>query len=300
MHDTILPTGRGPFSAAAEARTRLLELIPGTERRLELAGISTPVIEGGEGPPLVLLHGPGESLLKWLPVFPGLVRTHRVVAPDLPGHGASTFTGSLDVERTITWLGELVERTCPSPPALVGQVVGGAIAARFAAAHGDRVRALILADTLGLAPFQPAPEFGAALMAYVSHPDEATYDALWARCAYDLPRLRTRMGSSWDRLKTFALDRVRTGGVGEAQHALMEAFGMAPIPEAELAAIRVPTALIWGREDLATPLAVAEAASARYGWPLHVIDGAGDDPGMERPEAFVAAVGEILAAPDSP
>jgi hypothetical protein len=56
----------------------------------------------------------------------------------------------------------------------------------------------------------------------------------------------------------------------------------------------VQVALVWGRHDLATPLAVAEAVAADCGWPLHVIDDCADDPPMERPEAFVRA----LAAED--
>ena len=64
----------------------------------------------------------------------------------------------------------------------------------------------------------------------------------------------------------------------------------APIPPDEVARIAVPTSLVWGRHDLATSLAVAETASARYGWPLYVIENAGDDPGLEQPEQFVEAV----------
>ena len=71
------------------ARDRLLAGIPVNERRLRLADMSTAVLEGGDGPPMVLLHGPGEFAAAWLPVLPHLVRTHRVIAPDLPGHGAS-------------------------------------------------------------------------------------------------------------------------------------------------------------------------------------------------------------------
>jgi pimeloyl-ACP methyl ester carboxylesterase len=83
-----------------------------------------------------------------------------VIAPDLPGHGASEVTdGPLDAARTLAWLGELIERSCPTPPVVVGQVIGGAIAARFAAVRGDRLGRLVLVDALGLAPFQPAPEF---------------------------------------------------------------------------------------------------------------------------------------------
>jgi pimeloyl-ACP methyl ester carboxylesterase len=58
----------------------------------------------------------------------------------------------------------------------------------------------------------------------------------------------------------------------------MSGFGLRPLPAAYLGQITAPTSLIWGRHDLQTPLRVAEAAGARYGWPLHVIDGARDDP----------------------
>lgn len=81
-----------------------------------MAGISTPVLEGGDGPPVVLLHGPGGNATHWLRVIPDLVTTHRIVAPDLPGQGASEVTGDqLDADRTLAWLGGLIEHTCSSP-----------------------------------------------------------------------------------------------------------------------------------------------------------------------------------------
>ena len=147
-------------SVDANIRERLLAGVPVRERRLELEGISTAVLEGGSGAPVVLLHGPGEHAPKWVQVLPALVATNRVIAPDLPGHGASEVTGGpLTAERVLAWLEALIARTCTSPPALVGQTVGGAIAARFAIEHGDRIGRLVLADALGLAPFEPAPEF---------------------------------------------------------------------------------------------------------------------------------------------
>ena len=60
-----------------------------TERRLSLNHLSTAVLEGGDGPPIVLLHGPAAYAAQWRRVIPDLVTTHRVIAPDLPGHGAS-------------------------------------------------------------------------------------------------------------------------------------------------------------------------------------------------------------------
>ncbi|WP_309963275.1 hypothetical protein [Variovorax guangxiensis] len=78
--------------------------------------------------------------------------------------------------------------------------------------------------------------------------------------------------------------------------ALMEQLGMPEIPAADLARIAVPTALIWGCHDLATPLPVAQAASARHGWPLDVIDDAADDPAVEQPEATMRALRRALTS----
>jgi pimeloyl-ACP methyl ester carboxylesterase len=69
---------------------------------------------------------------------------------------------------------------------------------------------------------------------------------------------------------------------------------MPAIPEAELSAITVPTFLIWGRHDLATPLTVARAASAHHGWQLGVVESAADDPPIEQPAAFLAALRRAL------
>lgn len=85
-----------------EARARLLAAIPATERRLELAGVSTAVLDGGDGPPLVVLHGGGQFAAAWIRVIPTLMATHRVVAPDLPGHGASEIRDrGLDADRVL-------------------------------------------------------------------------------------------------------------------------------------------------------------------------------------------------------
>lgn len=282
-------------TTAIDPRERLLAGMPVTERRLALAGVSTAVLEGGKGTPLVLLHGPGEFGAKWLRVIPELVTTHRVIAPDLPGHGASSIeTASLDAEGVLAWLDALIARTCAEPPVLVGQIFGGAIAARYAARHGERIRALVLCDSLGLAPFQPAPEFGAALMTFLGQPSDQNFDGLWRRCAFDFDALRAALGETWDALAAYNLERARSPEVIPAMQQLMQHFGMPAIAGEELARIAVPTSLIWGRHDLAAPLAVAEDASRRYGWPLQVIEAAADDPALEQPRAFVQALRDAL------
>ena len=292
--------GRRAVETGSEARRRLLKGIPAQERRRPLAGISTVVLEGGAGPPLVLLHGPAGNATHWMRVLPDLVRSHHVVAPDLPGQGASEVTdGRLDADRVIAWLGELIERTCSSPAILVGFTLGGAIAARFAAVRGDRISRLVLVDTLGLVEFAPIPDFGLALREFLARPTERTHDALWRHCAADLDQLHRGMGEAvWEIFRTYNVDRITTPSVQTALGTLMEQLGIPAIAPATLARIRVPTTLIWGRRDAATPLAVAEAASARYGWALHVIEECGDEPPLEQPEAFLhalrSAIGEEL------
>jgi len=282
---------RSRHSAGDDVRGRLLAGLPVEERRLHLAGVSTSVLEGGDGPPVVLLHGPGGHAAQWMRVIPALVSTHRVIVPDLPGQGASGVAdGDLDGDRVLAWLGELIERSCASPPAVVGHVVGGAIAARFASDRGDRLGRLVLVDTLGLGPFEPVADFGRALKDFIAEPTERTHDLLWRHCVTDLDRLRQRMGERWEPFRAYNVERAGTASVQTALSILMQQFGGPPIAPEALARIVVPTTLIWGRHDLATRLEVAESASARYGWPLHVIEDCGDGPHLEEPEAFLRAL----------
>lgn len=279
------------------ARRTVLDSLPVVERRLSLNGIGTAVLEGGDGPPIVLLHGPSGYAAHWLEVIPDLVATHRVIAPDLPGHGASDpCTGTAGSDAILGWLDDLIECTCSTPPVVVGQTLGGAIAARFAAERSIRLRALVLVDALGLSAFQPLPEFGAALHEFMATPDERTHDQLWGQCAFNLPLLRDRLGPRWESLKAYNLERARAPGSVAAVSGLMEQFGVSVIPATTLARIAVPTTLIWGEQDRATTVHVARNASARYGWNLRVIADAADDPALEQPDTFVKELRAIMAA----
>ena len=278
-------------SAASDDRARLLSGLPVRERRLELAGVSTAVLEGGEGSPVVLLHEPGSFAAHWLRVLPQLVSERRVIAPDLPGHGASEVSqGELDADRVLAWVGELIDGTCEVPPVLVGHLGSGAIAARFAVRHERRLRALALVDSFGLGRFRPGPGFALALFRYVARPTPRSYDGLMSRCTVDYAGVREAVGERWEPYAGYALDRARSAGGKAALRLIMRELAVPSVPPADLARLSIPTTLIWGRHDPVNRLRIAEAASQRYGWPLHVIDDAGDDPPIEQPEAFLRAL----------
>ncbi|WP_435344833.1 alpha/beta fold hydrolase [Haloarchaeobius sp. HRN-SO-5] len=278
-----------------DLREQLLTDLPVAERTLELAGVTTTVLEGGDGPPVVLLHGPGESSFWWMRVIPDLVTTHRVVVPDLPGHGASEVVdNALDADSVNTWLGELVDETCSTPPTLVGHLLGGAIAARFASERDARLRRLVLVDSLGLGRFLPSPRFAFGLVRFLVRPTDRAYHRFLDQCMIDRDGLIQQMGDDWEPFLEYNLERARTPSVKAAMRTLMREVGVPRIPEANLEQIPVPTFLIWGRDDRAVRLGIAERANSRYGWPLHVVDDAGDDPKLERPEAFLEALYDVL------
>jgi pimeloyl-ACP methyl ester carboxylesterase len=282
-------------TAEETLRAHLLAGMPVTHQLVEVGGVSTSLLEGGEGPCVVLLHEQGEFAERWMRVMPELVRTHRVVAPDLPGHGASLIVaGDLTPDLVVSWLAALIDRTCISPPTIIGHMVGGSIAARFAIEHPGKLDGLVLVDSFGLARFRPSLRFVLALVRYLARPSQHSHERMLNRCMFDLDAVRTDMGSDWDLLEAYLVDRIRVPSVKSSVGAMMKSLGVRRISREDLLKIVVPTTLIWGRHDPVTRLRAAQDVSARFGWPLDVIDDAGDDPPVESPAAFVDALRRAL------
>jgi len=289
--------GKDGQATERDARNRLVAGLPVTERELDVSGARTAVLEGGTGTPIVILHGPGEFAARWLRVIPDLVRDHRVIVPDLPGHGASELPpGEPTADRVIDWLEEVMARTTAEPPVVVGHILGGAIAARLAIERPERIRSLVLVDSLGLAPFRPSPRFALALLAFLALPGKRSYEHFMSQCEYDRETLADDVGDAWVAIRDYLIDRARDPRSKAAMLSLMKNVGIPAIPPARLEDIAVPVTLIWGRHDRALRLSIAEAASARYGWPLHVIEDAADDAPLEQPRAFLAALSQALEA----
>ena len=200
---------------------RLLAGLPVTERRLQLAGISTAVLEGGDGPPVVLLHGPGAYAAHWMRVIPGLVATHRVIAPDLPGHGASEVAGGpLDADRVLAWLGELIERTCPTPPG-AGRAICSAAPSRPASPSTTATGSAGSCSWTRSACAVPA---GAGVRARLERIPRATDRRTRTTVSGSTaPSISTACASGWasagSRSKAYNLDRARTPSVQAALHA---------------------------------------------------------------------------------
>ena len=86
-------------------RERVLSVTAAKPRVIDVDGVATSILEAGDGPPLLLLHGGVESgAAVWAPVLDRLATSHRVVAPDIPGLGESEPIASLDAGAFSSWL----------------------------------------------------------------------------------------------------------------------------------------------------------------------------------------------------
>jgi 2-succinyl-6-hydroxy-2,4-cyclohexadiene-1-carboxylate synthase len=111
----------------------------------EIAGIRTRYWVGGEGRPLILVHGLGGAAYNFTEVAPLLARRHRVLIPDLPGHcGTEPLPELESLGDLAAHVVRIAEREGMLPAAVLGYSMGGRIALHFALAFPTRVEALIL------------------------------------------------------------------------------------------------------------------------------------------------------------
>jgi pimeloyl-ACP methyl ester carboxylesterase len=146
------------------------------------------------------------------------------------------------------------------------------------------------ADTFGLRRLRPSPLFTLTLINFLARPTDGSRDRFFRQCFVDMNGLQQQLGPLWQPLMTCALEGANSADQKAALRSMMPQLGWRAIPAEELARISVPTILIWGRHDRQTPLAVAQRASSRYRWPLHIIEQAADDPAFEQPGAVVSAL----------
>ena len=111
------------------------------------------VEEGGEGPPVVLLHGWGASSELWRPIAGHLRASFTVLAPDLPGFGRTPSPpAGWSVEDYARWVLALLDRRGVGTAHLIGHSFGGRVAIKLAARWPDRVGKVVLTSSAGIPP----------------------------------------------------------------------------------------------------------------------------------------------------
>jgi pimeloyl-ACP methyl ester carboxylesterase len=134
----------------AAAQEHLLErYAPDTRvRRIHWSHGETQVLELGDGPPLLLVHGGGDGAFEWVPILATLAESHRVLAVDRPGHGlADAFSyRNVDLQAHVrSFLADMLDALELGSTDVLANSIGGYWAAVFALAKPHRVRRLVIA-----------------------------------------------------------------------------------------------------------------------------------------------------------
>jgi len=270
------------FRHVVGARLRLAGM---RSQRLQLTRARVRVWRGGRGDPVVFVHGFGtEASINWNQQLPAACRRFTVVAPDLPGFGASDRIGD---EHTITFqvacLHEMLTRLGYERVRLVGHSMGGWISLAFAAEHPELVARLVVVDAAGLR----------------FDPDLSLQRVLLPETADDARDLIAANFRRPPRLPRFVLrDVVRTCRREFANRAeiLRQLVYGAEYLDDRLASIAAPTLIVWGRSDPITPVALAERLVAGIAdAELVVFDDCAHSPNLEQPARFNRLLFDFLA-----
>jgi pimeloyl-ACP methyl ester carboxylesterase len=263
-------------------------LLAGLEERLyERRGTVVRTFEGGEGPPLLLVHGFGGAAWNFSELAP-LLPGRRLIIPDLPGHGASsplpapTLTGFADV------LAEILD----GPVDVLGHSLGGVVALRLAERHPSLVRSLVLAAAAGISSSTRWAEITIALTGIVQPGRIAGRRVgLVARSR----RLRKLVFEGFEVANADLLSERAVHGFlrGPTMHTDALGAGLALVaddPRQDLDRVRCPVLVLWGARDKQVPLEDGFEYARRLGAPLRVIADCGHLLIGERPDVCARAV----------
>jgi pimeloyl-ACP methyl ester carboxylesterase len=254
--------------------------------RTTIAGPRGPIAvwRGGQGPTLLLLHGSNDQAGGFARVAGPLAKRHRLVVPDLPGHGESApVDGPLSVADLVAG----VEAVAAAEPqgarlTLVGNSLGGYLALVYALRHPERVEQVVLVNGGAI---RAAPGVEISLLPKTRDEARAALDALTA------PETPRAAGFVLD-------DLVRRAPGSPLARMLAAPVDASLVLDDRLGEIRVPVTLIWGEADRYMPVSYAEAVESRLpAARLETLAGCGHVPQRECPERLLEALARAFAAP---
>jgi pimeloyl-ACP methyl ester carboxylesterase len=271
-------------------------------RHVEIHGHRMAYREAGRGSPLLLVHGLAGSSRTWREVLPALAQRHRVVAPDLFGHGASAGTPTdYSLGAHATALRDLVVALDVERATVVGQSLGGGVAMQLAYQHPETVERLVLVSSGGL-----GREVSWLLRCFAVPGVELFMPVLFHRFVRDrgnavarfLGDRGVRAPNVEEMWRAFASlsDGPRRAAFVRTLRSVIDLGGQSVSARDRLyLAARVPTLVMWGDRDPILPLTHGlEAHDAIPGSRLEVFPGVGHFPHVERPERFVEVLVDFV------
>jgi pimeloyl-ACP methyl ester carboxylesterase len=264
-------------------------LLRGFEPRVaDVDGVRTRYFVGGEGPPLVVVHGLGGAAVNFTLLAPLLARHHRVLIPDLPGHGKTeALERADDLTAYADHVAALAELEGMFPAPLVGYSMGGVIALRLAVSRPRSVTGLALVAAAGIVSVTRRAEIWLAVTGALRPAQVMTrFRGTFAR----RPRLRWLPFGLWGAVDPPALAPEGVLGFleGPSQHTDVGMAGRALLkddPRPDLDHVRCPVLLLWGSRDRLVPLVDGFEYARRLRAPIRTLPAAGHLLVGEQPHA---------------
>lgn len=255
------------------------------EKHVTVGGARIHYLKGGDGPPLVALHGV-EGNLGWLGAYDDLARRFTVYAPTHPGFAGSErppwLESFFDLSRFYLWI---LQELGVGKAVLMGHFIGGWLAAEMAAMSPQIVERLVLIDAAGVRPreseitdiFLHGSE-GARRLSFHDVKQVPDYELLFGR----KPSPEEREAAAIN----------REAAIRYCWKPYMHDPSLPPL----LGRLKsVPTLIVWGREDRIAPLECGELyAKSIEGARLEILDRCGHFPQLERRDEFSRVVAGFL------
>ncbi len=242
----------------------------------------------GQGRDLVILHSLLADRHAFDPVLPALAAKHRVTLINLPGfHGSQPALVALMDAYVAAIEDGFDEFAIAKDAVLIGNGFGGTVALAFALAHPERIAKLLLSDAAACFP----PEGRAAFAVMAQKVAEAGLGAVAEIAA--------------KRVHSPAFLQTHPEAIGERKDVLLgidpKAFAAACkiLQETDLTPLlhrlRVPTLVVCGELDQATPPALNKAIAEKVAGAKYIeLPGCGHCPPLEQPEAFLEAIKDFV------
>lgn len=287
-------------------------------RTTHIVDIGGPVYyadHGGEGPPMLLLHGLGGSHLNWESTTPLFARNHHVYAVDLVGFGLTPLAGRRATVRTQRDLvSRFIDEVVGAPTVLMGNSMGGLVGMMTAATRPDLIDRLVLVNpalplvsadsvsrtTLERLGLPLVPFVGPASVKHfyrTMDPEEQVETTINLLC-YDPTRVSAAArGRSVEMVKLRREMEWATEAFTQAIRSTTSVLlRRQRFADRVLHRISAPTLLVHGNADaIVAPASARWAVAERPDWTLRMMSGVGHIPMVEVPDAFVTMVDEWLA-----
>ena len=245
------------------------------QTQVSVGGTAVEMFSGGSGPALLFLHGAGGNA-GWQHYHEELSKSHTVYVPSQPGYNGTERPDWVYTINDVAhfYLGLMRNLSLGNQVRLMGFSMGGWIAAEIAAMAPHIVKGMVLVDAVGIKP--RVGEIAEVLMVSPKSVQELGY--------YDI-----RLAPNLDDLSTDE-QAVMWRNREMASRLCWKPYMHNPKLPDYLKLVRVPSLIIWGRQDGIVPLNCGEIYhEVLEGSSLHIIDQCGHTPQTEKPQEMVEA-----------